>query len=215
MASFRTHISVAVLGSAAASVLCVQAGWVNQPQALILLALGSLAGILPDVDSDHSVPTRLLFKVLSIAVAILVLICFEGEMSFVSLLALSLASALSVHYVIYPVFASVTAHRGLFHSLPAALILGLATAGICLYLFGWDLNLSWLAACFTCGGYLLHLILDELYSVNFMGQSLKASFGSALTLFSVSSWFSYLLLYLLVGAGFYVMPLPQMLSALI
>jgi len=211
MASFRTHISVAVIGSATASVLCVQAGMVSQPQGLILLFLGALAGILPDVDSDHSVPTRILFKILSAAFTLLVLLYFEGQMSFIYLLALGLAGALSVHYVLYPLFASVTVHRGLFHSVPAALILGLSTAGICLYLFHWTLHLAWLAACFAAGGYLLHLLLDEIYSVNFIGQTLKASFGSALTLFSISSWISYSLLYLLVVAGFYILPLPQLL----
>ncbi len=215
MASFRMHISVAVVGSAAASVLCVQAGMVNQSQGLILLVIGALGGVLPDVDSDHSVPTRMLFKVLSGLFALLMLVCFEGQVSFVYLLALGLVSALSVHYLLFPIFASITEHRGLFHSLPAALILALSTAAICLYPLNLSLNFSWLAACFAGGGYLLHLLLDEIYSVNFMGQSLKSSFGSALTLFSASSWLSYTLLYLLVAAGFYALPLPQTLSSLL
>jgi len=66
-----------------------------------------------------------------------------------------------------------------------------------------------LAASFVSGGYLLHLLLDEIYSVNFMGSTLKKSFGSALTLFTRSSWLSYLLLYAAVGASFYLLPTPQ------
>jgi len=78
-----------------------------------------------------------------------------------------------------------------------------------IHLLGWALHFAWLAAAFVCGGYLIHLLLDELYSVNFMGSTLKKSFGSALTLFNRSSWLSYLLLYAIVGAGFYLLPMPN------
>jgi 4-amino-4-deoxy-L-arabinose transferase-like glycosyltransferase len=42
---------------------------------------------------------------------------------------------------------------------------------------------SWLIAFFVFLGFVLHLVLDELYSVDFMGYRLKRSFGTALKLF--------------------------------
>ncbi len=209
MANFRTHITVAAGGSIAATAVCVQAGFVDHTQGLLLIALGTLAGILPDIDSDHSIPTRLIFNVISVAVAIAVLFALPGQVHLLYLLGTALLSALFVRYIAYAIFAGITEHRGLFHSLPAALLFGLATVSTGIHVLGWSLHFAWLSAGFVSGGYLLHLMLDELYSVNFMGSSIKKSFGSALTLFTRSSWLSYLLLYAAVGAGFYLLPTPK------
>jgi len=208
MASFQTHIAVAASGSLTASAICLETGLINQPQALALFSLGILAGILPDIDSDHSIPTRLVFNILSFAVAISAILIFQGQMNLFYLLGLALMSALSVRYVVYTLFARVTEHRGLFHSVPAALLFGLASFALAYDVLSLPINLAWLVAAFVSGGYILHLLLDELYSVNFIGATMKKSFGSALTFFSRSSWVSYLLLYAAVGLGLYVLPLP-------
>ncbi len=212
MASFRTHLSVAAVVSVSSAALAVQTGLSTQSEALMLFALGTLAGILPDIDSDHSIPTRLVFNLLGGVAAVLLLSVFAGRMHVAQLSALIVASVVAVRYVLYPVFASITVHRGLFHSLPAALLLALCTAALGLYALNWSLNFSWLSACFVGGGYVLHLLLDEFYSVDFMGRSLKASFGSALTVFSFSSWAAYSAMYLAVVAGLYMLPLPAIAS---
>jgi len=214
MASFRTHLAVAAVASASASALCVQAGLLALPEALMLAALGTAAGILPDIDSDHSIPTRLVFNLLSGVVAIFLLVAYAGQLHLPILLALAAGGVLCVRYVLYPIFAAITVHRGLFHSLPAALLLALCTASLGLYTLHWSVNFSWLTACFVCGGYLVHLLLDELYSVDFMGRGLKGSFGSALTVFSFSSWLAYSAMYLAVIAGFNTIPLPAIASRL-
>jgi len=208
MANFQTHITVAAGGSIIATAVCVQAGMVDHTQGLLLIALGTLAGILPDIDSDHSVPTRLVFNILSLAVAVAALFTWQGQMNLLPLLGISLLSALFVRYIAYVIFAGITEHRGLFHSLPAALLFGLTTVSVGIHILGWSLHFAWLSAGFVSGGYLLHLLLDELYSVNLMNSTLKQSFGSALTLFKRSSWLSYLILYAVVGAGFYLLPSP-------
>ncbi|OIO67002.1 MAG: hydrolase [Zetaproteobacteria bacterium CG1_02_53_45] len=208
MASFQTHIAVAAVGSLTASAVCLETGLLNQPQALALFSLGILAGILPDIDSDHSIPTRLVFTILSFAVAISAILIFQGQLSLLYLLGLALTGALFVRFIVYALFARMTEHRGLFHSLPAALIFGLGAFSLAYYLLGLTLNLAWLTAAYVSAGYLLHLLLDELYSVNFIGLSMKKSFGSALTLFSHSSWFAYLLMYAALGLAFYLLPLP-------
>jgi len=209
MANFQTHCTIAAGAAITTAAVCIETGMVNHTQGLLLIALGTLAGILPDIDSDHSVPTRLVFNVISIAVAIGSLLALQGQVTLLHLLGIALGSALFVRYIVYALFARLTHHRGLFHSLPTALLFGLSTVSIGIHMLGWSLHFAWLTAGFVSGGYLIHLLLDELYSVNFMGSSLKKSFGSALTLFTRSAWISYLLLYALVGAGFYLLPTPN------
>lgn len=209
MANFQTHLTIAAGASIAATAICVQSGAVNHSEGALLLALGTLAGILPDIDSDHSVPTRMLFNILGFATALAVIFELQHQ-PLPYLLGIALLSAVAIRIVVYPLFASLTEHRGLFHSLPAALLFGLATLSVGIHMLGWSLHFSWLAAGFVSAGYLLHLLLDEIYSVNFMGSELKRSFGSALTLFSTGSWLSYLALYAIVGAGFYLLPTPQL-----
>ena len=51
------------------------------------------------------------------------------------------------------------------------------------YVLGTHEGVAWLGGGFMFIGYLTHLLLDELYSVNLMGQRLKRSFGSAMKLF--------------------------------
>jgi len=122
MANFQTHLTVAAAGSMTATAVCVQTGIVSHPEALLLLSLGTMAGILPDIDSDHSVPTRLVFNIISFAVATAALFALQGKVHLVYILGISLLSALFVRYIVYALFAGITEHRGLFHSLPAALL---------------------------------------------------------------------------------------------
>jgi hypothetical protein len=210
MANFNTHITVAGTASLTATGVCLQADMITQSQALLLLPLGAIAGVLPDIDSDHSVPARLIFTILSFAVAAALVFSYQGAMDIFTLLLLASVGGLSMRYIILHIFTRMTVHRGLFHSLPAALLSGLLIVLSGIHLLHWTLNFAWLAAVFVCGGYLLHLLLDEACSVDLMGGSFKQSFGSALTLFSTSAWLSYLLLYLAVGLGFVFAPLPAM-----
>jgi len=212
MASFQTHIAVAATASISASAYCVQTSFLDISEALMLASIGTLAGILPDVDSDHSIPTRLVFNLLSVVAPALLLVIFGGQLDLPILLTFAVASVLCVRYLLRPIFTSITVHRGLFHSLPAALLLALCTASLSLHVLHWTLNFSWLTACFVCAGYLVHLLLDEIYSVDFMSRSLKSSFGSALTVFSFSSWIPYSIMYLTIVMGLYFMPLPAIAS---
>ncbi len=185
------------------------------PEAFILASIGTFAGILPDIDSDHSTPTSLIFNLLSILAPALLLVIFIGQLQLPSLLAYAVGSILCVRYLLRPIFTAITVHRGLLHSLPAALLLALCTASLCLHVLHWTLNFSWLMACFVCGGYLAHLLLDEIYSVNFIGCRIKSSFGSALTLFSFSSWIAYSIMYATIVMGLYFMPLPAIASQML
>ena len=74
-----------------------------------------------------------------------------------------------------------TVHRGMFHSLPAAAIFGEIAF---LLASGDDWRLRLYKAGAVVLGYLSHLVLDEIYSIQWRhGLRLKNSFGTALKLF--------------------------------
>jgi len=215
MANFNTHITVAAAGSLLATGICLQTAHLTQAESAALFAMGTLAGLLPDIDSDHSLPAQWIFSLLSLATALLILFGWQGKLPLWQLLACAAAGAVVMRYIILKLFTRITVHRGLFHSLPAALLAGLATVVLGQHLMGWSLDFTWLAAAFITCGYLLHLLLDEMFSVNLMGSSLKQSFGTALTLFAPAAWPAYLLLYSAVLAGIVLLPMPRFISAAI
>jgi len=94
-----------------------------------------------------------------------------------------------------------TTHRGMFHSIPALLIVGLLV--FLLYH-----NSSVMFRVYLAGGamlgFLSHLVLDELYAVNFMGVRIRLNkyAGSALKLYSPSLFATALTYALLLGLGF-------------
>jgi hypothetical protein len=75
----------------------------------------------------------------------------------------------------------------MFHSLPAVLIFGLLGFLIC---GCHDLQMRLFKACGVMLGYMSHLLLDEIYSIEWRGGffRLKKSFGTAVKLYSKSMW---------------------------
>jgi len=213
MANFNTHIAVSVVTSCFATVVCTSYFSLGVMDACILFVLGAMAGLLPDIDSDHSIPIRWMFRLLTVAVMLLI-VSLSKSLPPLHLLAYLCATVLLMYYLVLPIFQKITVHRGLFHSVPAALLFGLAMLWLGQYAFMWSLVFSWLAAAFVCAGYLLHLLLDEIYSVDLLGGQLKGSFGSALTFISPASWPAYCGLYLLVFIGFLWLPMPEPLGAI-
>jgi len=79
-----------------------------------------------------------------------------------------------------------TVHRGMFHSLPAAAIVG----ELAFLLASGSTELRIYKAGGVALGYLIHLVLDELYSIQWSRGRLrlKSSFGTAVKLVSRSWW---------------------------
>src|SRR5207249_4652834 len=93
---------------------------------------------------------------------------------------------LLIRYVISSLFKKFTVHRGIYHSVPALLIAGLA---VFLAYKTPDLTVRLFLAGGTMIGFLSHLVLDEMCSVEFTGAQvqLNSFAGSALKFFS-KSW---------------------------
>jgi len=94
---------------------------------------------------------------------------------------------LFIRFVLAALLRRWTVHRGMFHSLPAAVIFGEVAF---LLTSGEDVQLRIYKAGAVLVGYLSHLLLDELYSIEWhRGRlRLKRSFGSALKLFGDRWW---------------------------
>ncbi|MEF3691837.1 MAG: metal-dependent hydrolase [Candidatus Moraniibacteriota bacterium] len=101
------------------------------------------------------------------------------------------------------IFEKFTNHRGMFHSIPAAVLFGLLTIWL-LNRFSIFQEQKLFIGLAISVGYLGHLILDEIYSsVNLKGGSIlpKQSLGGALKFYSSSKWASlsfYILIFVLV-----------------
>lgn len=201
MANFNTHITVAALASMTATAACIQKIGVSDQQALILFLLGSLGGMLPDIDSDHSTPAKWFFRLLTFTAMLAVFTYTMSRFPPWHIVGYLLATFILIHVGLAKIIKSITVHRGLFHSVPAAALLGMVMYFIGQHSFTWSQHFSWMAAAFISGGYLVHLTLDELYSVDLLGGHLKQSFGSALTLFNTHQKLGYIILYSLLGCA--------------
>ena len=185
MANFNTHLGVAAVGSGMLATLCLQVGFVDAKDAILVASMGVLGGILPDIDLHYSYPSRILFSLLGIVVAFLWVFSAENHLSVLQLWAAGLGIYLIVRYPIWSVFQNLTVHRGSIHSLAAGLLFCFIASALSFHAFGKTPFISWLTGAFIFLGFTLHLLLDEIYSVDFMGHRLKRSFGTALKLIDV------------------------------
>lgn len=183
MANFQTHLTWAAAGSGLLSVLCLQVGLVSQQDALMLALVGTIGGILPDVDLQQAYPSRIMFSMLGIFVAFLMAFSVKNEMSISELWLVGIGAFLGIRFVFWQVFHKHTTHRGSIHSILAALFATFATTAVSYHILGKNDFTSWLIGLFLFLGFILHLVLDEMYSVDFMNYRIKRSFGTALKLF--------------------------------
>lgn len=209
MADFKTHIFVAssLSGLAATSLLVVR---MATPREVVLyFLLGSIGGILPDIDSDTSIPVRLTFNFLAPVIAFLIMFTQGSTYSVIELLIIWLTSFLIVKYCIFSFFTHLTVHRGVIHSIPAGVLFWFLTNILFYRVFGFSSFSAWMAGFFVFFGYIIHLALDELKSLNLMGSQVKKSLGTALSLAQFNDLKTTILLYLAVIALFYLNPDPQ------
>lgn len=87
---------------------------------------------------------------------------------------------LVVRYLAGALFSRFTVHRGIWHSLLAAGLCGLAAAALSFRLLDQPERLAWLHGLAVTVGFVIHLALDECYSVDLTGARIKRSFGTAI-----------------------------------
>lgn len=198
MANFSTHVGVAMAVGAGASAGLTLLGHIDFTQATHIFIFFVFGTLLPDIDVNNARPVRLVFHLFAAFAAWLAFAAFMPGSSGLLWLSAStpptwhsfVAAGLAWLIVRYPLaalFQKITRHRGLAHSL----IVGCLWALAWLHFAHWQFVeggltqeklIFWLQACALLGGFLLHLLLDELYSIDIEGMRLKRSFGTAMKL---------------------------------
>jgi membrane-bound metal-dependent hydrolase YbcI (DUF457 family) len=180
MANFPTHIAVGTVVSGALATVTVAADMVAPENIVAVTLAGVLGSVLPDIDLKDSRPSRAMFAALGVFFSFAVLFSLERRYSIAEMLILWLGTLFLVQVVAQTIFHRFSAHRGIWHSLVAALFCACVTALIYKRMLGRNEEVAWLAGGFMFLGYLTHLILDEIYSVDVMDTRIKSSFGTAL-----------------------------------
>lgn len=194
MANFHTHLNIGLLVSSTSATLCVVSGVSSVYQGVILFGVGVVGSLLPDIDLPHSRPARLGFEGGSLFVASLaVMTRYRDGLTFDALIVFGVVY-LIVRYGVIGVFNKITVHRGIVHSVPFMLMSAFITGHIFWHM-GFGADMAWLSTGFLFGGAIVHLLLDELYSVNAFGLRLKKSFGKALKLIELKKLPLYALMY--------------------
>jgi len=203
MAGFRTHITVSGACGITYGGFAVQPLGFSTEAGFLAAGITAVGGMLPDLDSDSGIPVRELFGLLAAVVPLLfVRRLMHAGVSMEGILATMLFTYAFIRYGAANVFKRFTVHRGMYHSIPA-----MAIAGLCVYLAysSPDRTIRVLLACGVMLGFLSHLILDEVYSVDWRGvkPKLKASAGSAFK-FGSSSLVATATCYLILGGLLYL-----------
>ncbi len=206
MANFNTHLGVAAVASGMLATLCLQVGFVDGKDALLLAFMGVVGGILPDIDLHYSYPSRILFSLLGIMLAFLWVFSAKNQLSIIELWGAGLGIYLFMRFPVWALFHKLTVHRGAIHSMGMAVLVFFTAAALSYHLFYRPAFISWFIALFLFSGFILHLLLDELYSVDFMGHRLKRSFGTALKLFDYNDYISTSIIVLGCAVAWYFAP---------
>ncbi len=187
MANFNTHFVVAATASAVLSGTLLSMEILEPTQAVMAFALGTFGGLMPDIDSDRSKSIGIGFTVVSLLVTILAVFVKNSTYSLLEMLIMAGVVFGTVRFGFIEIFRKISKHRGMFHSIPVAIIWGESTAILMHLFFGLNALVSWVYGIMIIWGYLVHLILDEVYSVDLGNRRVKKSWGTALKLFKVKT----------------------------
>ena len=188
MAGFRMHVSTStVLGCGYAGVLAVGYG-VPVDTAIVSGAMCGFSGMLPDIDSDFGVPLRETMAFTAAIIPMLLVGHFQSlALSHDSMALAAVGTYLFVRFGVANLIRKYTVHRGMFHSIPTMLIF----AGLAFLVSGTSpIDVRCYRAGGVLGGFMSHLVLDEIYAVEFQGGRwrLKKSFGTAIKFWGDDAW---------------------------
>ncbi|HEY1600418.1 MAG TPA: metal-dependent hydrolase [Pirellulales bacterium] len=188
MPGFKIHISASTaLGFAYGGAALVV---YQQPLETCLLATGlcSVSGMLPDLDSGPGRPLRESVTFAAAVVPMLLIDRFKHMgMSHDAMVLAGGLIYLSIRFGMAWVLRHYSVHRGMFHSLPTALIFAELAFLLC---SSGGLPLRFYEAGAVMVGFLSHLILDEIWSVEWKGlrPHLKYTFGTAFKAWGPCLW---------------------------
>jgi len=199
MAGYKTHISVSgALGFGYGAAGFVLGGF-TPVQASLAGTLTWFSGMLPDLDSDSGRPVREVFSLLAafspFAMMPHLLAWSHGNHETATLLAVIVYVV--IRYGGAGLLNRVSVHRGMFHSVPAMIIAGeIAFLAFSSSTLGTRLLMSG----GVCLGFFSHLVLDEIYSVEWSGVHVRLNkFAGSAVKFVGKSPIPNLITYSLLG----------------
>lgn len=190
MADFKTHMTVSTTTGVALAFAGSQMG---MPLTTCLVAGGlcSVSGMLPDLDSDSGRPLR---EATTLGAAVVPMLMVERfQRLHLTHEEMVLAAALVyilIRFFLAEIFRRYTVHRGMWHSVPAAAIVGMFAF---LVMSSEDISVRMFKTGAVVLGFMSHLILDEIWSIDFRRgkYAFKKSFGTAMKLWGNNRWANY------------------------
>ena len=180
MANFQTHIAFGVMSSGMLATTAMAAAIATPNQALALTVAGTLGSILPDIDLEGSRQSRTIFGGLGMFFAFAALFSYSQFLSIAELCIMWLAIYVFIRYPMRRLFNEFTVHRGQFHSILANVFFAMAGVAIFHNVLGQGDMISWFGGAMIFIGAFIHLLLDEIYSIDFGGARVKRSLNKKL-----------------------------------
>ncbi|TAE29729.1 MAG: hypothetical protein EAZ92_05935 [Candidatus Kapaibacterium sp.] len=187
MGNFVHHLS----GGIAAGALCGAVSYYNlhtpATDAAAFAIISCVGSLLPDIDSPNSKPNDLAFGLAGAITPIFVLQSIGlARLGASNVILTALVVYVAVKYLARWLMQQFSVHRGMFHSIPMAIIWG----ALVYHAFRLSPQLiKNAAAASALVGFMTHLIIDEMFSfIDFDGIRIapKKSFGTALKFYSSS-----------------------------
>jgi hypothetical protein len=199
-------VEIATLASGMLSTTCLGSAIISPVEAIVLWLTGSFGGILPDIDSDNSASLNIVFSLITIFCIAMSFFFMYPRYSTLIIWGSCILIYGMINVILRPLFEATTVHRGIFHSIVTGLCFTLIFINISYYLGNQTAKFSWMIGVFLLFGFLVHLLLDEVYSVDINNNRVKRSFGTALKLFDYKNLTISTIMILVTLVGFYAAP---------
>ncbi|MEZ6141813.1 MAG: metal-dependent hydrolase [Zavarzinella sp.] len=202
MANFRGHITTSTITGLLYGGIGVNPLGMEPATAILGGVAATVGGLLPDLDCNNGYPVRGLFGVAASFVPLLLLQRLQyTSLNQEEVMLVLIGMYVFIRFGLKRFFNRLTVHRGMFHSVPAMLIVGLS---IYLIYDSDDRQKKIFLGVGAMLGFLSHLILDEMYSVDFRGIKIRLNqyAGSALKFTSKSFLATTITYIILIGLSY-------------
>ncbi|MEA3387275.1 MAG: metal-dependent hydrolase [Patescibacteria group bacterium] len=206
MANFKKHRDVSLVLSIGLASIFFLVGVISLIEVLVLIFIGTVSGFLPDLDHSESIPNKSMFNLLTFIGLVILSIVLYGEYNIELFLLIIFSSFIFIRYILKFIYDKIVIHRGMFHSIPTGLLFSFLSIDFLYHFSDLNLDLILVIGFFIFIGYISHLLLDEIYSVDVFGFNIKTSFGTALKVFSFKYMYSSLFVYGLLFVSIYFLP---------
>ena len=168
MAMFPTHIKFSTLAGIGGGIAAYVGFGVPPTTSAVGAGLCCIGGILPDIDSGPGIPLREITTFLaSVVPTMLITRLLSYNFTQETLILAGAVIYVAIRFGLAHFLRHYTVHRGMFHSFPSMAIFGELTY---LLFYGESMFVRLFMVAAVCLGFFIHLLLDEIYSVEWDGR---------------------------------------------